>query len=128
MLLNLLVAAASASRTSSAPDSAGPIRVLLINGSPRSEHTFPGEMSKNFRLTQLAREVFEASGAAVEFLSHDELDSDQAIQEEVRNGAGPSTPAQRAPDHNNEPWRARASGASTSCGPSKGVCPPSPRS
>ncbi|HEY4142422.1 MAG TPA: NAD(P)H-dependent oxidoreductase [Pseudolabrys sp.] len=35
----------------------GPSRVLLINGSSRSEHTCPGEMSKSWRLLQLADEV-----------------------------------------------------------------------
>src|SRR5262249_17284692 len=32
--------------------------ILLINCSSRSEHTFPGEMSKSYRLAQIAREVF----------------------------------------------------------------------
>src|SRR5262249_17372495 len=31
-------------------DIPGPDRILLINGSSRSEHTCPGEMSKSFRL------------------------------------------------------------------------------
>ena len=34
-------------------------RVLLINGSPRNDGTCPGEMSKTFRLLQLAREVLD---------------------------------------------------------------------
>jgi multimeric flavodoxin WrbA len=41
-------------------DPQAPNHVLLINGSSRSEHTCPGEMSKSFRLVELAREVFEA--------------------------------------------------------------------
>lgn len=49
-------------------DASGPNRVLLINGSSRSEHTCPGEMSKSFRLAQIAREVFDAENAAVDFL------------------------------------------------------------
>src|SRR6184192_2618749 len=40
-------------------------RILLINGSSRSEHTCPGEMSKTWRLTTLAREVFAAAGDVV---------------------------------------------------------------
>ena len=32
-------------------------RFLLISGSARSEHTCPGEISKSYRLMQLAREV-----------------------------------------------------------------------
>src|SRR5262245_47377411 len=31
----------------------GPNRILLINGSSRSEHTCPGEMSKSYRLSEL---------------------------------------------------------------------------
>lgn len=34
-------------------------RILVINGSPRSEHTCPGEMSKSWRLVQLAKETIE---------------------------------------------------------------------
>ena len=49
-------------------DASGPNRVLLINGSSRSEHTCPGEMSKSFRLAQIARQVFDAENAAVDFL------------------------------------------------------------
>ena len=49
-------------------DPASPPRVLMINGSTRSEHTCPGELSKSWRLTQLAREVLEERGIAVEFL------------------------------------------------------------
>jgi hypothetical protein len=35
--------------------------ILLINCSSRSEHTCPGEMSKSYRLVEIAREVFAAS-------------------------------------------------------------------
>ncbi|HLJ37126.1 MAG TPA: flavodoxin family protein [Steroidobacteraceae bacterium] len=38
-------------------DPNGPACVLLINGSTRSEHTCPGEMSKSYRLLSLARNV-----------------------------------------------------------------------
>lgn len=34
-----------------------PSRVLLINGSPRSEHTCPSEMSKTYRLVEAAKAV-----------------------------------------------------------------------
>lgn len=37
-------------------------RVLLINGSSRSEHTCPGEVSKSWRLLQLAHEVLARPG------------------------------------------------------------------
>src|SRR5438105_829935 len=44
-----------------------PNRFLLISASSRSEHTCPGEMSKSFRLAEIAREVL-AAGGVVEFL------------------------------------------------------------
>ena len=41
-------------------DADGPARILLINCSSRSEHTCPSEMSKSWRLLEIARKVFEA--------------------------------------------------------------------
>ena len=38
-----------------------PSRVLLINCSSRSEHTCASEMSKSWRLVDIARETFEAA-------------------------------------------------------------------
>jgi hypothetical protein len=46
-------------------DESGPIRMLLINGSSRSEHTCPGEMSKSWRFIEMAREIL-AGGRDVE--------------------------------------------------------------
>jgi multimeric flavodoxin WrbA len=40
--------------------SASANRILLINGSMRSDQTCPGEMSKSWRLLMLAREIIEA--------------------------------------------------------------------
>ncbi|WP_134726328.1 flavodoxin family protein [Paracoccus luteus] len=58
-------------------DPDGPLRVLLINGSGRSEHTCPGEVSKSWRLAQLAREVLEeAGGFDVAFLDLSRLASE----------------------------------------------------
>ena len=37
-------------------------RILLVNGSSRSEHTCPGEMSKTYRLVMLAKEAIEQTG------------------------------------------------------------------
>jgi multimeric flavodoxin WrbA len=42
-------------------DPAGASRFLLICGSARSEHTCPSEMSKSWRLVEVAREVIAAS-------------------------------------------------------------------
>jgi len=41
-------------------DTALPTRFLLVNGSPRSEHTCPGEMSKTWRLVEVARAALTA--------------------------------------------------------------------
>jgi multimeric flavodoxin WrbA len=43
-------------------------RILIINGSSRSEHTCPGEMSKTWRLVKLAEPVFHERGFAVDIL------------------------------------------------------------
>jgi multimeric flavodoxin WrbA len=37
----------------------GPLRLLLINGSSRSEHTCPGELSKSYRMVEIAKAVLE---------------------------------------------------------------------
>lgn len=42
-------------------DPASPRRVLVVCGAARSDQTCPGEMSKTFRLVQLARQIVEAS-------------------------------------------------------------------
>jgi len=46
-----------------------PARLLLINGSSRTEHTCPGEMSKTWRLIEMAREILgNEPGIAVDVL------------------------------------------------------------
>ena len=57
-------------------DPDGPCRVLLINGSPRSEHTCPGEMSKSFRLIEIAREALEAQDVGTQVLDLSRLASE----------------------------------------------------
>jgi len=50
-------------------DPKSPSRVLLINGSTRSEHTCPGEISKTRRLVYAARDVIASTAAfEVDFL------------------------------------------------------------
>jgi multimeric flavodoxin WrbA len=50
-------------------DPASPSRVLVVNGSTRSDQTCPGEISKTFRLAQIAQETIAAeSGFEVDFL------------------------------------------------------------
>jgi len=51
-------------------------RILLINGSPRSEHTCPGEMSKTWRLVEQAEIVFDAMGFAVDRLDLSRITSE----------------------------------------------------
>src|SRR5262245_51748971 len=49
-------------------DADEPSRILIINGSSRSEHTCPGEMSRSWRLVKLAEPVFAGMGFAVDIL------------------------------------------------------------
>lgn len=51
-------------------------RILIINGSARSEHTCPGEMSKTWRLVKLAEPVFIEMGFAVDILDLSRLASE----------------------------------------------------
>ena len=51
-------------------------RVLLVNGSPRNDGTCPGEISKTWRLVQLAREVLESCGIEADVLDLSLLASD----------------------------------------------------
>ncbi|WP_291844485.1 flavodoxin family protein [Bradyrhizobium sp.] len=57
-------------------DSALPRRILIINGSARSEHTCPGEMSKSWRLVKLAEPVFSGMGFAIDILDLSRLTSE----------------------------------------------------
>ncbi|MEX1109142.1 MAG: flavodoxin family protein [Dongiaceae bacterium] len=55
----------------------GPGRILLVNGSSRSDWTCPGEMSKSYRLAMIARDVFEeVHGIEVDFLDLSRLVSE----------------------------------------------------
>ncbi len=56
-------------------------RILLINGSSRSEHSCPGEMSKSFRLVEIARDVIEKEFS----LQVDILDLSRLASEYGRN-------------------------------------------
>lgn len=55
---------------------ATPSQVLLVNASPRNDGTCPGEISKTWRLTQIARAACESEGMAVEVLDLSRLTSD----------------------------------------------------
>jgi multimeric flavodoxin WrbA len=49
-------------------DDAAASQILIVNASPRSEHTCPGEMSKSYRLAELAQRVVAQAGAEAEIL------------------------------------------------------------
>ena len=54
-----------------------PSRILLINGSARSDHTCPGEMSKSYRLAKVAQRVLESTPRfEVDFLDLSRLASE----------------------------------------------------
>jgi multimeric flavodoxin WrbA len=58
-------------------DPSTPNRLLLIAGSARSEHTCPGEMSKSYRLIEIAREaIAPAPDVEIEVLALDRLTSE----------------------------------------------------
>jgi len=57
-------------------DQRSPSRVLLICGSARNDGTRPGEMSKSFRLLELAREVLEQAAIQVDVLDLSHLTSE----------------------------------------------------
>jgi multimeric flavodoxin WrbA len=61
-------------------DPAAPARILVVNGSTRSEHTCPGEISKTLRLALRAKEALEKRpGTEVDFLSLSDL-ADQPLK------------------------------------------------
>jgi multimeric flavodoxin WrbA len=54
--------------------------ILLINGSSRSDQTCPGEMSKSFRLCQIAEHIFREAGFAVDLLDLSRLTSEADLR------------------------------------------------
>lgn len=67
-----------AQRRHDEPD--GAARILIVNGSSRSEHTCPGEMSKTWRLVKLAELVFAEMGFAIDILDLSRLASEYGRQ------------------------------------------------
>ena len=55
-------------------------RVLLICGAARTDQTCPGEMSKTFRLTQIAREVIESRNVQCDLLDLSALTAEYGRQ------------------------------------------------
>jgi multimeric flavodoxin WrbA len=55
-------------------DKSGPARILLVNGSTRTEHSCPGEISKTLRLALHAKETLEKrAGVEVDLLNLSDL-------------------------------------------------------
>jgi len=59
---------------------ATPSRVLLVCGSARNDGTCPGEMSKSFRLVDMAREVLEPLGLQTDVLDLSLLTSEYGLK------------------------------------------------
>jgi len=57
-------------------DPNAPCRVLVVNGSSRSEHTCPGEMSKSWRLVEIASAALREQDIQVEVLDLSRLASE----------------------------------------------------
>jgi multimeric flavodoxin WrbA len=89
--INARKAIAAAEREHSLAE--GPDRALLINGSPRSEHTCPGEMSKSYRLVELANEVLVARGFDVVLLDLSRVTSEYGRQIHPCKGCFSTSPA-----------------------------------
>jgi multimeric flavodoxin WrbA len=49
-------------------DASRPVRVLLICGGARNDKTCPGEMSKSYRMVQMAKSALEEGGSTVDLL------------------------------------------------------------
>jgi multimeric flavodoxin WrbA len=61
-------------------DTEGKPRVLVVSGAARTDQTCPGEMSKTYRLAQLAREEIERAGHACDFLDLSDLTAEYGRQ------------------------------------------------
>jgi len=61
-------------------DPASRSRILLVCGAARTDQTCPGEMSKTYRLTQLAREEFEKANAQCDLLDLSALTAEYGRQ------------------------------------------------
>ena len=59
-------------------EAATPSRVLLVNASTRNDGTCPGEISKTWRMTRIARETLEGRGIETDLLDLSWLASDYA--------------------------------------------------
>jgi hypothetical protein len=63
-----LQARAAIAKAQKLHDQSGRPRILLICGAARNDKTCPGEMSKSFRMTRLAKTIFDQHRAHVDLL------------------------------------------------------------
>lgn len=61
-------------------DPSSPSQVLLVCAAARNDHTCPGEMSKSFRLAQIARQRLEREGMTVDLLDLSVLTSEPQLR------------------------------------------------
>jgi multimeric flavodoxin WrbA len=61
-------------------DAARPRRILLVCGAARTDQTCPGEMSKTFRLVQIARQEIERAGCVCDVLDLSALTAEYGRQ------------------------------------------------
>ena len=61
-------------------DPARPLRVLLVSGAARTDQTCPGEMSKTFRLVQIARDELQTCGCQCDVLDLSDLTAEYGRQ------------------------------------------------
>jgi hypothetical protein len=78
------LAARDAIRQAEAHRDRGAARILLVNGSSRTEHTCPGEMSKTWRLVEIAKGAIETGFPQTDI---DVLDLSRTTSEFGKTGA-----------------------------------------
>ena len=61
-------------------DASRPRRVLVVSGAARTDQTCPGEISKTFRLVQIAREELDAAGCQCDVLDLSDLTAEYGRQ------------------------------------------------
>ena len=77
LAIDWINAAAAIAQAQESHDRQGPPRrILIVNGSSRSEHSCPGEMSKSWRVADLAAQTCRGQGLEVDMLDLSRLTSE----------------------------------------------------
>jgi multimeric flavodoxin WrbA len=66
--IDWIEASKAVARAQRAHDARDQANILIVNSSPRTEHTCPGEMSKSYRLVEIAAAQLRNAGATVSIL------------------------------------------------------------